>query len=159
MTNKKEFQRVFEFIVKHNSGNIPWENRVTKKLIRWALFYKKLFIVYDGARIAGLGFAWRTTHPENSYKDLSLDRTENGDFLHVYRVIIHPDYRYQGIMFQLLVMAMIRFRGAKTMFWEQRARGDKTRLIIQPVEKVLHELAKWQKVKRRQNPLKSKLKA
>lgn len=156
---KKEFQRVFEFIVKHNDGNIPWENKLTKKLIRWALFYKKIFIVYDGSRIAGLGIAWRTTHPENSYEDLSLDRTERGDFLHVYRVIIHPEYRTKGLMFQLLVMALIRFRGVTTVFWEQRMRNEKSRMIIQPVERVLQELAKWQKIKSYQNPLKSKLKA
>lgn len=158
---KREFQRVFEFIVKHNGDTIPWENKLTKKLIRWAVFYKKIFIVYDKERIAGLAIAWRTTHPENSYEDLSLDRTEKGNFLHVYRVITHPEYTGKGLMFQLLVMGMLRFRGVKHIFWEQRNRtGGKNRLIIQPVERVLQELFKWhQKAKtKHQHPPKSKQK-
>ena len=159
MNKKRELQRIFEFIVKHNGGNIEWENKITKKLIRWALFYKKLFIVYDGTRIAGLAVAWRTSHPENSYEDLSLDKTERGDFMHVYRVIVHPEYKSQGLMFQLFIMGLIRFRGVKTVFWEQRIRNGKSRMIIQPVERVLDELAKWQKIQKHHNPLKSKPKA
>lgn len=155
---QKEFQRVFEFVVKHNGGNIPWKNQITKKLIRWALFYKKIFIVYDGPRIAALAFAWRTSHPENSYEDLSLDKTESGDFLHVYRVIVHPEYRKQGLMFMLLVMGLLRFRGVKTVFWEKRSRNGKTQLVIESTQRVLDELAKWQKIKSNQNLLKSKLK-
>ncbi len=154
---KKEFQRIFEFIVKHNNGVIPWENKVTKRLLRWALFYKKLFVVYDHSRIAGLAIAWRTTHPENSYDDLGVEKTEAGDFMHVYRVIIHPDYRSRGLMFQLLVMGMLRFRGVKTVFWTQRKCGEKKRLVIQPVNKVLMELAKWQaKTKTSRSHLKSR---
>lgn len=156
---KREFQRVFEFVVKHNGDNIPWANSITKKLLRWALFYKKLFIVYDGQRIAALAIAWRTTHPENSYEDFSLDKTETGDFMHVFRVIVHPDYRAKGLMFQLFVMGLIRFRGVQTVFWEQRIRNGKTRMVIQPVGKVLEELAKWQKIKKPQTSLKSKPKA
>jgi hypothetical protein len=153
---KKELQRVFEFVVKHNSGNIPWENKITKKLIKWSLFYKKIFIVYDGPRIAALAFAWRTSHPENSYEDLSLDKTESGDYMHVFRVIIHPEYRKEGYMFQLFVMGLIRFRGVKTVFWEKRTKNGKSRMVIVPVEKLLEELYKWQKKTRPHSLLKSK---
>lgn len=155
---KRELQRIFEFVVKHNGGNIPWTNSAIKKFLRWALFYKKLFVIYDGMRIAAIAVCWRTTHPENDYEDLSLSKTEKGDFMHVYRVIVHPEYRGRGLLFMLYTMALLRFRGVRTIYWEQR-RGDKTRLIIQPVERMLQELAKWQKVKRPQTSLKSKRKA
>lgn len=156
---RKEFQRVFEFIVKHNGENISLENNKLKNFIRWAAFYKKLFIIYDNKRIAAVGIAWRTTHPENKIRDFSLDSTENGDYIYAYRVIVHPDYSWRGLMFQLMCMAATRFRGCKRIFWEKRGSTDeKPILVIKTVEQMFKELAKWQKEKPL-NPHKSKQKA
>ena len=148
---KREFQRIFEFVVKHK-GNAITKNATNahiKKVLRWAWYYEKLFIIFDGTRIVSMAVAWRTDHPENNYRDMSFFNTEIGDYISVYCVVVHPDYRNKGMMLPLLGLVMKRFPGANKIFWAIHARGLSI-LKITTTEKLTKGLIKWLKVRRYQ---------
>jgi len=136
---KKEFQRVFQFVVKHKDSNMNWTNKDIRKFLRWAWYYKRLFIIYDNRRIAAIGIMWRTDHPENASGYLSFERTEFGDYLYVYQVLVHPNYKMRGLLFQLLYEAKKRYNGVKRAFWKDR----KGRLRIIEVNRLMGDLSKW----------------
>lgn len=146
---KKEFQRCFEFVVKHgvNSG---WTNVKLKEFLRWAWANKHLNIVYDGPedskRIAAVGIAWQTDHPENRYRDFSPENTQYGEYLSVFHVIIHPEYRNQGCMLLLLAMALQEHPGVRKVFWNSHARGKETLRIVD-INTLGKELLKWHREK------------
>ena len=141
---KKDFQRIFEFVVKHKGAAITGKatNAQIKRLLRWAWFHKMLIILFHDRRIAAVAVCWRTDHPENNYQDMTFANTEFGDYISVYCVIVHPDYRGRGMMLPLLGLAMKRFDGANKIFWTIHARGS-TRIKITTTEKLSRELMKW----------------
>lgn len=146
---KKEFQRVFEFIVKHGVANAAWTNNSIKRFLRWAWYYERIFVVYDGfgasRRIAAVAVAWRQDHPDDSYKDMSIEGTEYGEYLHIYQVIVHPEYRSAGCFSMLLALALQRYPGTSKAFWTSHARGSsrKGRMIITDINTLAQELLKW----------------
>lgn len=129
MDLQKELQRIFEFVVKHNGGSLDWANKDIRNFIRWAMYYKRLFIVWGPAsagtkRIVAVGVAWRSVEPDCSYSTFDAETLETGDWLHVFRVILHPEYRDRGVMFQLLSMALHRYPRVTHAYWQTHARGN-----------------------------------
>lgn len=141
----KEFQRVFEFFVKHGVKNAVMTNSDRKRLLRWSWDKRHLLVIYDGVgdhrRIAAAGIAWRTDHPENSYRDFSDEATNMGDYLHVYQVAVHPEYRRRGSLLLLLALALQEHPGVKKVFWNSHSRGQNT-LRITTVDILGRELLK-----------------
>lgn len=132
---KREFQRVFEFVVKHGVHNPHnWTNAQTKQFLRWAWANKHLLIVYDGQgdsrRISACGMAWQTDHPENRYKDFSPQNTSRGEYLSIYHVIVHPEYKRTGCMLLLLALAIDSHPGVKKAFWNCHSRTNNYLRII-----------------------------
>lgn len=146
---KREFQRVFEFTVKHgvNSG---WTNAKLKEFLRWAWANHHLLVVYDGEgesrRIAAIGIAWQTDHPENRYRDFSPENTAYGEYLSIFHVIIHPEYRRKGCMLLLLAMAIQEHPGVRKAFWNAHSRGKES-LRIMDITTLGRELLKWHREK------------
>lgn len=142
----KEFQRVFEFFVKHGVQNPLLTNAQRKRFLRWAWDKRHLLVVYDGAgehrRIAGAAIVWRTDHPENSYRDFSDEATNQGDYLHVYHAVVHPEYRRQGCLLLLLALAVQEHPGARKIFWNSHSRG-RDFLRITDIQTLGKELLKW----------------
>lgn len=126
--HKKELQRVFEFFVKNNNGTVNWPNKDIRKMLRWAWFYKKIFIIYAPSsrkgfeRIAACDIAWRTDDLSIDFANMKLEveNTEFGDNLCILQVIVHPEFKDLGIMLQLLSMNLYRFPGVKKVFWRDR---------------------------------------
>lgn len=142
----QEFQRVFEFVVKHGVRNPQWTNVTTKRFLRWAWDRKHLLIIYDGTgaarRIAAAAMVWRTDHPENRYEDFSDYNTSYGDYLHVYQVIVHPEYRRQGCLIMLLTLALSENPGITRIFWNSHGRMN-NHLRIVDIHTLGKELFKW----------------
>ena len=148
---KKELQKIFEFCVKYHPAFGSWANGDVRKFIRWAWYFRKLFIIWDdlpngSRRIAGIGFAWRTESTSVENFDYSPETTEYGDYIYVARVIVHPDYRKQPIMFALLSLALVRFPMATHVWWDQDL-GPKSRKFVTPIDKFLRRLAHEQEKK------------
>lgn len=119
---EKELQRIFEFVVKHRGETIDWKSGDIRRFLKWAIYYRRLFIIHadvkgGGRRIAAVGIAWRTENPTPNLAQLDVEHTEFGDYLFVYQVIVHPDFQHAGTMFQLLSMALVRFPGVHTAYW------------------------------------------
>lgn len=120
---KKEFQRIFEFCVKNRENSLGWVNSDIKNFLRWALYYRKLFTVMAPAnsgkseRIAAVGVAWRTERIEPQEHELTFENTEFGENLFIFQVIVHPDFRHTGTLFQLLSLALLRYPGVDQVFW------------------------------------------
>jgi GNAT superfamily N-acetyltransferase len=136
---RKELDRVFKFIVKNKSTTMNWPNNKIKKFLRWAWYYQRLFILRNGNEIAAIGIAWRTDHPENEPKDVSLANTEIGNYLCVYQVMVHPKYSKKGLLFQLMALFEARFPNTTRTFWTDRA----GRLRIIETKRLIRELYKW----------------
>lgn len=143
---RREFQRVFEFVVKHGVSNSAWTNADTKRFLRWAWANKHLLIVHDGEgdsrRIVAAAVCWQTDHPENRYRDFSFDNTARGEYLSVYQVIVHPEFRSRGCMLLLLAMACQEHPGVRKAFWNSHSRGRNYLRIID-IQTLGKELLKW----------------
>lgn len=144
---RTEFHRLFTFCVKHGP-KLPWPNRDIKKFLIWAWDMKHLFVVYDGEgnnrRICAAAIAWRTDHPENRFDSLINAETNQGDYLNVYMVIVHPEYRRKGCMLLLLAMTLEQYKGIKRIFWNSNRRNpDINRLRIIDTNTLGRELLKW----------------
>lgn len=141
---KKEFQRVFEFVVKHGP-KINWPNRSIKNFLIWAWDNKHLQILYDGQgdskRIAAVAIVWQQDHPENVYENFENYDDKEGDYLSVYGVIVHPEYRHRGCLLMLLIMSLAEYPKVKKVFWNTHARG-KTGLRITDITTLGRELLK-----------------
>lgn len=143
MTTKREFQRIFEFLVKYHEGVGAWSNRDIRKFLRWAIFYKRLFIIHDDAtpsskRIVAVAVAWRVETPMSWDFD-NLESMETGDTLYVFNTTIHPDYRKKGVLFALLSLALWRYQGVSEIYWENTCR-DKVHHYKITKEKLLRLL-------------------
>lgn len=143
---KREFQRVFEFVVKHGVHNPNWTNQDTKRFLRWAWAEKHLLVVYDGVgefrRVVAAAIVWRTDHPENRYVDFSHENTKVGDYLHVYQTIVHPEFRRKGCLLLLLAMAVNENPGVTRIFWNSHGRRN-FRLRLTDISTLGKELLKW----------------
>ena len=126
MDIKKEFQRVFEFVVKHGPKQ-ERTNAEIKKFLLWAWERKHLLVLYDGffeaRRIAAIAICWQTDHPENKYQNLSTYDLNEGEYLSVYGVVVHPEYRDKGCLLMLLIQAMGQYPEAKKIFFNKHGRG------------------------------------
>ncbi len=126
MDIRREFQRTFEFVVKHGVHNPSWDNATLKRFLRWSWENHHLLVVYDGTgaarRIAAAAIVWRTDHPENRYDDWSSEHTRIGDYLHVYQAIVHPEYRRKGCLILLLTLALSENPGVTRVFWNSHSR-------------------------------------
>lgn len=142
---QRDLQKIFEFIVKNKGETIAWKNSDIRNFIRWALYYRKLFIVWapagQGQRIAALGVAWRTEKVEPQTQTLTFENTEFGDNLFIYQVIVHPDFANTGTLFQLLSMALWRYPGVERVFWFSEHHRSK-KLITISTNKLLAKLAR-----------------
>lgn len=119
---EKELQRMFDFVVKHKDASLDWPSADIRKFLRWAAYYRRLFVIRadvkgGGKRIVALGTAWRTESPTPNVQNLDFDHTEFGNYLFIHQVIVHPDFYHTGIMFQLLSMALWRYPEVHTAFW------------------------------------------
>ena len=118
---KRDLQKVFEFVVKNRGKTLGWDNADIRKFIRWAVHYRKLFLVYapagTGQRIVALGVAWRTESIGPIANELTFENTEFGNNLYVFQTIIHQDFERAGMMFQLLSLALLRYPGVENVFW------------------------------------------
>lgn len=119
---EKDLQKVFEFFVK-NRTDMPasWTSAEIRKFIRWALYYRKMFIVWapagQGQRIVAIAVAWRTEKLGQQDHLLTFENTEFGNNLYVYQVTVHKDFERTGALFQLLSLALWRYPGVETVFW------------------------------------------
>lgn len=143
---RREFQRCFEFVVKHGVQNPAWTNSDMKRFLRWAWVKKHLLLVYDGEgdrrRIVAAAVAWRTDHPENRYDDFTDSNTNEGPYLHVYQAIVHPEFRKRGCLLLLLAMAIQEHRGVTRIFWNSHSR-KRNYLRIVDIDTLGKELLKW----------------
>lgn len=143
---RQEFQRVFEFVVKHGVHNPSWTNATTKRFLRWAWDKRRLLVIYDGEgparRIAAAAVVWRTDHPENRYDDYSDSNVMTGDYLSVYQVIVHPQYRRRGCLILLLTLAISENPGVTRIFWNSHGRNHR-HLRITDIATLGKELSKW----------------
>lgn len=143
---RKEFQRVFEFVVKHGVHNPNWTNADTKRFLRWSWENRHLLVIYDGTgparRVSAAAIVWRTDHPENRYEDFTPGNTQVGDYLHVYHVIVHPEYRRRGCLILLLTLAVSENPGVRRIFWNSHSRGC-NRLQLTDIITLGKELLKW----------------
>lgn len=140
---ERDLQKVFEFVVKNRENTLEWPNADIRKFIRWALYYRKLFIVWApagaGQRIAALGIAWRTEHVAVQDAPLTFENTEFGNNLYVYQVIVHPDFSHTGALFQMLSLALWRYPGVERVFWfpDSRKGQEFVHLSMQRLLKML----------------------
>ena len=144
---KREFQRVFEFLVKHGP-KLHWGNRDIKKFLTWAWNHKHLVIIYDGyfdkRRIAAIGICWQTDHPENKYKDFGDYDVKEGDYLHIFGVVVHPEYRKRNCLAMLLCTALTEYPTVTKICWNTHARGRNS-LRITTIDTLGRELLKTKK--------------
>lgn len=140
---QRDLQRIFEFIVKNRKNTLEWKNSEIKNFIRWALYFRKLFIVWapagTGQRIAALGIAWRTEAVGPQTQPLTFENTEFGNNLYVYQVIVHPDFAHVGSLFQLFSLALWRYPGVNNVFWfpDSRKKSGPVQLSVQRLLKTL----------------------
>lgn len=122
---KREFQRVFEFIVKHGP-KMKMPNKDIKQFLIWAWEKSHLIVLYDGyfdtKRIAAIAICWQTDHPENKYENLQEYDLNEGDYLSVYGVVVHPEYRHKGCLLMLFVRALGEYPSVKKIFWNHHSR-------------------------------------
>lgn len=140
---KREFQRVFEFVVKHGP-KLHWCNRDIKKFLTWAWNGRHLITLYDGfydkKRIAAIAIVWQTDHPENRYESFGEYDAREGDYLHVYGCIVHPEYRSRNCFPMLLATALIEYPNVTKIFWNRHAR-EKSGLRITSIDNLGRRLA------------------
>lgn len=123
METEEILKKSFELIVKHHDGVINWDTPTLKRFLRWAAYYRRLFVVWAsvnkgaGRRIAAIGVAWRTEQYDSHLADLSFENTEFGNNLFIYQVVCHPDFRNTGVLFQLLSLALWRNPGVERAYW------------------------------------------
>ena len=142
---QRDLQKIFEFIVKNGPDLVSrWKNSDIRNFIRWALYYRKLFIVWApagaGQRIAAVGVAWRTESIGVQDAPLTFENTEFGDNLYVYQTIVHPDFAHTGALFQLLSLALWRYPGVEKVFWFPDSRKGQE-LVQISVQSLLKRLA------------------
>jgi hypothetical protein len=142
---KKEFQRVFEFTVKHGP-KIVWNNKDIKKFLLWAWENKHLIIIYDGyginRRIAAMAIVFQTDHPENKYENFETYDENQGEYLSVYGVIVHPQYQHKGCLLLLFIKAISIYPSVTKIFWNSHSRGS-NKLRITEINTLGKELLKW----------------
>lgn len=142
---KREFQRVFEFLVKHGP-KISWNNKDIKKFLVWAWDNEHLIVIYDGygtnRRICAIAIVWQTDHPENRYDNFAQYDLNDGEYLGVYGVVVHPEYRFKGCLLMLLIRALGKYPDVKKVFWSNHSRSNKG-LKITTIETLGKELLKW----------------
>lgn len=142
----REFQRTFEFVVKHGP-KLHWGNRDIKKFLRWAWNGKHLVTVYDGyydkRRIAAIAIVWQSDHPENRYESFGAYDEKEGEYLHVYGVIVHPEYRKRNCLAMLLCTSLIEYPSVSKVCWNHHGRL-KQGLRIVDINTLSKELLKWQ---------------
>lgn len=140
-----DLQKIFEFVVKHRGSSLTQDNAAIRSFLRWAAYYRRLFIVWSdvrggGRRIAAVAVAWRTVGLRPSEDELNIENTEYGDNLYVYQVIVHPDFRHTGVLFQLLSLALWRYQGVVRAYWySEHHGGSKTRIL--PIAHLAKKLA------------------
>jgi hypothetical protein len=140
---KRELQRIFEFVVKHGP-KLHWANRDIKKFLTWAWNGKHLVTLYDGfhdkKRIAAIAVVWQTDHPENKYESFGNYDEREGDYLHVYGTIVHPEYRQRECLPMLLATALIEYPKVTKVFWNHHGRKKNT-LVITTINNLGRRLA------------------
>lgn len=144
MSAADDLQKIFEFVVKHRGSSLTQSSSEIRTFLRWAAHYRRLFIVWadvkGGRRIAAVGVAWRTRGFQPSFEDLNLENTEHGDNLFIYQVVVHPDFRHTGVLFQLLSLALWRYNGVRRAYWRSEHHGGgKTRVL--PIPRLAKKLA------------------
>lgn len=144
MSAADDLQKIFEFVVKHRGNTLTYSNSDIRAFLRWAAHYRRLFIVWadvkGGRRIAAVGVAWRTERIAPNISDLSLEATEHGDNLFVYQVVVHPDFRHTGVMFQLLSLALWRYAGVHRAYWISE-HHQRSRVRVLPIPRLAKKLA------------------
>lgn len=144
--NQKHFQKIFEFVVKNRGETLTWSNAEIKNFIRWALYYRKLFIVWapagegKGQRIAALGIAWRAEKVRPQADELTFENTEFGVNLFAFQVVVHPDFRNVGTLFQLLSLCVWRYPGINNVFWNSQHHNT-GKLVTIPLTRLLRLLS------------------
>lgn len=117
---KKEFNRLFKFIVKHGPNLVRGDNNYIKRFLKWAWSEKRIFIINEGNQIIAVLIAWRTPEVVNKFERLDLDTTENGNYLYISQCLIHPDHKHKGYLLPLLIQALYRYDGVDNVFWHDR---------------------------------------
>lgn len=131
METDTALQKVFELCVKHGDGTLAGSNAKIRRVLRWAAYYRRLFIVWadvnrgEGKRVAAAGIAWRTEALDPHLDDPSIEHTEFGSNLFVLQTVVHPDFRHSGVLFQLLSLALWRFPGVDRVYWHSEHSASK----------------------------------
>ena len=128
----KELQRIFEFVVKHKADTMDWPSPVIRRFLKWAAYYRRLFIVHadtkdGGRRIIAVGTAWRTESLSPNLDKLDFEHTEFGNYLFIHQCIVHPEFRNAGVLFQMLCLGLQRYPECHTAYWNDSS--CKTRVV------------------------------